>query len=43
MIKLKNEITLPAMVSLKTSGGTRTSVDLICVIDNSGSMNGQKI
>ena len=43
MIKLKNEITLPAMVSLKTSGGTRTSVDLVCVIDNSGSMNGQKI
>lgn len=31
------------MVSLKTSGGSRTSVDLICVIDNSGSMNGEKI
>ena len=43
MVKLKSDIDLPAMVSLKTSGGTRTSVDLICVIDNSGSMNGQKI
>jgi hypothetical protein len=26
------------MCSLKTSGGNRTSVDLICVIDVSGSM-----
>lgn len=43
MVKLKSAINLPAMVSLKTSGGTRTSVDLICVIDNSGSMNGEKI
>ena len=43
MVKLKSATDLPAMVSLKTSGGTRTSVDLICVIDNSGSMNGQKI
>jgi Mg-chelatase subunit ChlD len=31
------------MVSLKSSGGSRTSVDLICVIDNSGSMSGHKI
>ena len=31
------------MCSLKTSGGSRTSVDLICVIDVSGSMDGEKI
>ena len=31
------------MVSLKTDGGSRTSVDLICVIDVSGSMSGEKI
>lgn len=31
---------LPAMCSLKTSGGIRSSVDLICVIDVSGSMSG---
>lgn len=31
------------MVTLKSSGGSRTSVDLICVIDNSGSMIGEKI
>lgn len=31
------------MATLKSSGGSRTSVDLICVIDNSGSMNGEKI
>ena len=43
MVKLKNATNLPAMISLKTSGGTRTSVDLVCVIDNSGSMKGQKI
>lgn len=34
---------LPAMVSMKTEGGSRTSVDLICVIDVSGSMMGEKI
>ncbi len=31
------------MATLKSSGGSRTSVDLICVIDNSGSMQGEKI
>jgi Mg-chelatase subunit ChlD len=31
------------MCSLTTSGGARTSVDLICVIDVSGSMQGPKI
>ena len=31
------------MVSVLASGGSRTSVDLICVIDHSGSMDGQKI
>lgn len=40
MAKLKEEVMLPAMVSLKTEGGSRTSVDLICVIDVSGSMSG---
>jgi len=34
---------LPAMCSIKASGGTRTSVDLICVVDVSGSMSGEKI
>lgn len=43
MVKLKSAVNLPAMISLNTSGGTRTSVDLICVIDNSGSMKGEKI
>lgn len=42
-MKLKTQTDLPAMATLKSSGGSRTSVDLICVIDNSGSMNGQKI
>jgi Mg-chelatase subunit ChlD len=31
------------MISLKTNGGSRTDVDLICVIDVSWSMNGDKI
>jgi len=43
LIKLKTKTDLPAMATLKTSGGSRTSVDLICVIDNSGSMSGEKI
>ena len=43
VFKLKKAEVLPAMISLKTSGGSRTSVDLICVIDNSGSMSGEKI
>lgn len=43
MVKLKTAEILPAMVTLKSSGGSRTSVDLICVIDNSGSMSGEKI
>lgn len=31
------------MVSLKSSGGSRTNVDIICVLDVSGSMDGTKI
>ena len=31
------------MCQVVSSGGARTSVDLICVIDVSGSMSGQKI
>ena len=42
-MKLKEKTDLPAMATLKSSGGSRTSVDLICVIDNSGSMSGEKI
>lgn len=34
---------MPAMCSIKTSGGAKSNVDLICVIDVSGSMNGEKI
>ncbi len=34
---------MPAMISIKTEGGERTNVDLICVIDVSGSMSGEKI
>lgn len=34
---------LPAMCQVVSSGGSRTSVDLICVIDVSGSMSGPKI
>ena len=34
---------LPAMCTIESTGGDRTSVDLICVIDVSGSMNGEKI
>lgn len=43
LVKLKTQTELPAMITLKSSGGSRTSVDLICVIDNSGSMGGAKI
>ncbi len=43
MIKLCAPEVLPAMVSLKTEGGARSSVDLICVLDVSGSMGGEKI
>lgn len=42
-VKLGEVTVLPAMCSIVASGGTRTSVDLICVIDVSGSMNGDKI
>jgi Mg-chelatase subunit ChlD len=42
-VKLKEAQTMPAMISLKTEGGERTNVDLICVIDVSGSMSGEKI
>ncbi len=31
------------MCSIKSSGGTRTRVDLVCVLDVSGSMSGEKI
>ena len=34
---------MPAMCSIKTSGGAKSNVDLICVIDVSGSMSGDKI
>ncbi len=43
MIKLKEKCVLPTMIEVKTSGGSRTSVDLICVLDVSGSMEGEKI
>ena len=43
MLKLNERVTLPAMCSIKTEGGTRTGVDLICVLDVSSSMNGKKI
>jgi uncharacterized protein with von Willebrand factor type A (vWA) domain len=43
MIKLKEETIMPAMCSIKTSGGAKSNVDLICVIDVSGSMSGDKI
>ena len=43
MIKLKEKCVLPTMIEVKTSGGSRTSVDLICVLDVSGSMSGEKI
>lgn len=42
-VKLGEETVLPAMYQVNSSGGDRTSVDLICVIDVSGSMTGQKI
>ena len=42
-IKLGEATTLPAMCQVISSGGARTSVDLICVIDVSGSMSGQKL
>jgi uncharacterized protein YegL len=31
------------MCEVKTEGGVRSNVDLICVLDVSGSMSGQKI
>jgi len=40
LIRVKEATQIPAMISLKASGGLRTSVDIICVIDNSGSMSG---
>jgi Mg-chelatase subunit ChlD len=43
MVKLGEKCYLPAMVEIKTSGGNRTNVDLICVLDVSGSMGGEKI
>jgi Mg-chelatase subunit ChlD len=42
-VKMGEVTVLPAMCSIVASGGTRTSVDLICVIDVSGSMDGEKI
>lgn len=39
-VKLGEATVLPAMASVVASGGTRTSVDLVCVIDVSGSMGG---
>ena len=43
VFKLKEAVDLPAMATIKSEGGSRTNVDLICVIDNSGSMSGEKI
>ena len=37
-IQTKDVLEVPAMLSLQTKGGSRTSVDLICVLDVSGSM-----
>lgn len=42
-VKLGEATVLPAMCKVTSSGGTRTSVDLVCVIDVSGSMSGEKI
>lgn len=42
-VKMGEVTVLPAMCSIASSGGSRTSVDLICVIDVSGSMSGEKI
>lgn len=42
-IKLNKNITLPCICSIKGINGVRTNVDLICVIDISGSMHGYKI
>ena len=42
-VKLGEVTVLPAMCSILSTGGARTSVDLICVIDVSGSMSGEKI
>lgn len=42
-MKVKEQVRLPAMASLSSEGGSRSNVDLFCVIDVSGSMNGQKI
>lgn len=42
-VKLGEVTVLPAMCKIVSSGGSRTSVDLVCVIDVSGSMNGEKI
>ncbi len=39
-VRLGEKTVLPAMVSISSSGGIRSSVDLICVIDVSGSMQG---
>ena len=37
-LKTEDVSEVPAMVSLEAKGGTRTSVDLVCVLDVSGSM-----
>jgi len=42
-VKLGEKTILPAICSIIGTGGIRTSVDLICVIDVSGSMSGEKI
>ena len=39
-VKLGEKTLLPAMCQVISSGGARTSVDLVCVIDVSGSMSG---
>ena len=42
-MKLNSNLTLPCLCSIKGTGGVRANVDIICVIDISGSMFGQKI
>lgn len=43
IVRLGPNTVLPAMCSIQTQGRQRTSTDLICVIDTSGSMAGTKI
>jgi hypothetical protein len=42
-IKMGVKQVLPCLCSIKGIGGARANVDIVCVIDISGSMHGQKI